>query len=467
MSQLWRISVVTGVGLFLETCAFYMVFLLVSGALNLDEASLPFWLVFLTLIWAFLMSGWVQRLPFSSRLRGAVGLVASAVSLFLLSYLDQSLGNSPVDVFLDGGARTVTMLVFGLVFLLLLWWRGATMAYEEITLDSIRNSFRWGLMALFAVVLFDAFSSKTFVSGFLVVGFFAVGLVGLALARFSWEAGDAQVMSGNWLIPIVASAGAVIIAALLIGALGMGGLDEFTRTTLSSMGEAGRWVLLPVLLAMGGLASLLVTLANLVSGWFGGGDLSGLELAQQQLGEFRQQMQEKTGDGGLPPILLSLIKGTALAVALAAAAWFLYRIFRLRRLLQRSGSVEETRESLYSWSRANRDLSALLADWWNSLPGVGRKQKEQTSEPANPREFYHRLLNEAEKLGRPRWEWETPKQHQVALRGMLPREPVGRIVDWFQTSHYGQSDPEEAGLAELRRDWAAITEFIEEQGRRE
>ena len=467
MSQFWRISAITGVGLFLEACAFYLIFVLASEAIRLSEASLPFWLVLLTLIWAFLMSGWVQRLSLSLRLRGAVGLIASIVSLLVLYYLGQSPGQSPVGVFISDDARTVAALVFGLVFLLSLWWRGATMAYEEMTLDTIRCSFRWGLMALFAAVLVDAFSSQHLVNAYLVVGFFAVGLVGLALARFSWEAGDAQVMSSSWLIPIVTSAGAVILAALLIGALGMGGLDEFTKTTLSSIGDAGRLALTPVLLAMGGLASLLVSLANLVSGLFGGGDLSGLELARQRLGEFHQQLREEAGGGGLPPVLVGFIKGTALAVALVAAGWLLYRIFRLRRLLRRPGSVEETRESLYSWSRANRDLSALLADWWNSLPGVGRKQKERTSEPANPREFYHRLLNEAEKLGRPRWEWETPKQHQVALRGMLPREPVGRIVDWFQTSHYGQSDPEEAGLAELRRDWAAITEFIEEQGRRE
>ena len=157
----------------MEACAFYMAFVVASGAIRLNEASLPFWLVFLTLIWAFLMSGWVQRLSLSLRLRGTVGLVASVVSLLLLSYLDQSPGHSPVGVFINGDARTVATLVFGLAFLLSLWWRGATMAYEEITLDTIRGSFRWGLTALFAAVMFDAFSSQTFVNSYLVVGFFA------------------------------------------------------------------------------------------------------------------------------------------------------------------------------------------------------------------------------------------------------------------------------------------------------
>ena len=60
MSQFWRISVVTGAGLFLETCAFYLIIKMISGALDQSEAALPFWLVFVTLLWSFLVSMYVQ-----------------------------------------------------------------------------------------------------------------------------------------------------------------------------------------------------------------------------------------------------------------------------------------------------------------------------------------------------------------------------------------------------------------------
>ena len=118
-----------------------------------------------------------------------------------------------------------------------------------------------------------------------------------------------------------------------------------------------------------------------------------------------------------------------------------------------------------SWSRANRDISALLAGWWNSFAPVGGRREARASEPANAREFYHRFLEVAERLGRPRWEWETPKQHQSAMRALLPREPMARIIDAFQTFHYGGTEIDNAELAGLRQDWTAINEFLVEQER--
>ena len=134
--------------------------------------------------------------------------------------------------------------------------------------------------------------------------------------------------------------------------------------------------------------------------------------------------------------------------------------------MRRTGLVEETRASLFSWSRANRDLSALLAGWWNSFSPAGGSRTANTSDPANAREFYHRFLEVAERLGRPRWEWETPKQHQSAMRALLPREPMARIIDAFQTFHYGQTEIDQGELGSLRQDWAAINEFAAEEERR-
>ena len=55
------------------------------------------------------------------------------------------------------------------------------------------------------------------------------------------------------------------------------------------------------------------------------------------------------------------------------AEWLLYRVFRFRRLFRQKGQVEETRESLFSWSRANQDLSGLISDWLNGL-ATARKE---------------------------------------------------------------------------------------------
>ena len=466
MSQFWRISAVTSVGLFLEACAFYFAISVAAVAIQLPEAGLPLWLVFLGLLSSYFLSVWVQSLPYTPSVRGVIGLALSVLVLLALSYMHTGPGPGSLSDLVDGDARTIAVLIISLFFLVCLCWRGATIAFDEISLETLRGSFRWGLAALFVAVVADAISSQDIVSAYLVVGFFAVGLAGLALARFSAEVGETQEMATGWWLPIGVSVGGVILLALLIGALGMGGLDDFTGTTLRSIGNLGLWVLKPVFLVLGVLASVLVSLANLISGWLGGGDLSGLELAQQRLIEFQDQLETGSTENGPPPILLGALKWLAFALLIGAAGWLLYRVFRFRRLLRAPGLVEETRESLFSWSRANRDLSDLLASWWNSFSLVSGRRAENATEPANAREVYHRFLEVAETLGRPRWDWETPKQHQSAMRALLPREPVARIIDAFQTSHYGQSEIGQGELMNLRQDWVAISEFAAEEERR-
>ena len=88
-------------------------------------------------------------------------------------------------------------------------------------------------------------------------------------------------------------------------------------------------------------------------------------------------------------------------------------------------------------------------------------------EPSDPREFYYYLLAAADQLEHPRREWQTPKEHQNTLQEVLPIAPVAHIVDRFQSVHYGQYEADEAEVDRLRRDWAAINEFLWEQGQRQ
>ncbi|MDP6228545.1 MAG: DUF4129 domain-containing protein [Dehalococcoidia bacterium] len=465
MSGFWRTSAVTGVGIFLEACAFYLVIAIVSALLGETDAALSFWLVFTALLSAFLLSGYVQSLPFSRGLRGAAGLTASVLSLLVLSQLNSGLGPTSWGNVVGGDVDTAVALFMGLVFLVLLWWRGVTMAQDEVNLDTVRASFQWGLIVLLIAVMLGSLYSTIVVSGYLAVGFIGVGLAGLSMARFTWEAKDSQGMPAAWWIPIGASVGGVIVLALLISAAGIGGLDDITRTVLKTAGNVGFLLLSPVILGVGYLAGLLVGLANLVSGWFGGGDLTELESIEAEMREFHAQMREEAGDKGPPALLVIFLKGASFAAAATFTGWLVYRIFRFQRLRSQGGDGLETRESTFSWSRANRDLSALLAEWWSSLPVVGAKRSKGIADPSNPREFYHGLLALTAKMGNPRLEWQTPKEHQHTLVGLLPREPVGRIVDAFQISHYGQVAANDRELVRLGQDWSALNEFLEERER--
>ena len=70
----------------------------------------------------------------------------------------------------------------------------------------------------------------------------------------------------------------------------------------------------------------------------------------------------------------------------------------------------------------------------------------------------------ASRFGRPRRDWETPNEHQRGIWGLLPTDPVYRIVQRFQRAHYGPEISSEGDLEDLRKDWREITDFADEEG---
>ena len=464
MNKFWSTSAITGVGLFLETCAFYLLFGFISQVAHLPVAGLSFWLVLLALVWAYLLSFYIQTLQFTGNVRGVTGLAISVVSMLILASLNWGRGMIPVSEIINGDAGTGAGVFLTLAFLVTLWWRGSTLAQDDMTLDTVRGSFRWGLVVVFAAVLIDSLGAVEIVNGFLILGFFGAGMVGLSLARFSWEAGESQSMSINWWVPIGVATSAVLALGLLISAVGLGGMDDVTRLLLRTVDTIGFWVLKPILLGFGLLVGLLIGLANWIAGFFGGGDLSTLVEAQEQILRFQENMREQAGEGGFPGALVAALKWAGFLIATALSGWLLYRLFGFRRMWRREKDVEETRESLFSWRRANQDLSLLLSDWLNNLTNVAQRKKGTAADPRNPREYYHGLLAVAAGLNLPRREWQTPKEHQSTLRGVLPVEPVAHIIDCFQSDHYGHVAAGEVELDRLKQDWEVINEFL---GKRE
>jgi hypothetical protein len=162
-------------------------------------------------------------------------------------------------------------------------------------------------------------------------------------------------------------------------------------------------------------------------------------------------------------VLITLLKWGAFLGTSALVGWLLFRIFRFRRLLRSTGEVEETRESLFTWQRANQDLTALLNQWWGNLVQAATGESRRQSAPRNPRELYYSFLGLAEELGYPRREWQTPREHQRALGWLLPAEPVAHIVDGFQLVHYGHGQVDDGRMQQLLQDWSAIRQFVTEQ----
>jgi len=255
----------------------------------------------------------------------------------------------------------------------------------------------------------------------------------------------------------------VVFLGLIISAIGLGGLDDVTKEIVKFAGNAGFWILRPILLLMGLIAGLIVGLANWASGMFGSGDFTALENAQARLNDFHEGLREQAEEKEASTALVTTLKWMALSIVSLIVGYLVYRLFRSRRFTGKEEDVEETRESLFTWKRANDDVTGMLAKWWNRMFPVKEKGLDGGKEPATPREFYHGFLGLASRLGRPRRDWETPNEHQRGIWGLLPTDPVYRIVQRFQHSHYGRSESDSTGIDDLRQDWEEINEFVDRE----
>lgn len=448
MTTFARGAFVTCVTLFLEAFAIYLIGRLLSNAIRLPEAGIPLAIAMVAIAWSFILSWYVQNIRFSLNLRGIFGLVISALSLLVLAGVSMGAGWFPIGLVFSGDLDAVASLALAAALLLLLWWRGTATARDDVTLDVIRNAFVRGVVIVLIAAAADPLMPADIIRLPVLVLYFAIGLGGLALSRFAIDSGVSQI-SRRWLAAIVVSIGAVLLVSLILGAIGVGGLDQLAKAVVRGVGFLGLWTLRPMLLLLGLLAAGLVAVGNWISGFFGGGDLSGLELARLQIEEFHESLREVEGDGP-PNVILTVIKWLAFLLALSLAGWVLFRMFRRRRLSGNDYADAETRESTFTLQAAGQDVTDTLASWFNWAANLSRRRPP----PTNPREVYHRMLDIARAVGFGRRAWQTPQEHRREANRALPDPPVARIVDEFQRYHYGPqpSNPDPDTMRSLTED---------------
>lgn len=448
MTAFARGAFVTCVTLFLEAFAIYLIGRLLSNAIRLPEAGIPLGIAMVAIAWSFILSWYVQNIRFSLNLRGIFGLLVSALSLLVLAGVSMGAGWFPIGLVFSGDLNAVASLALAAALLLLLWWRGTATARDDVTLDVIRNAFVRGVVIVMLAAAADPLMPADIIRLPVLILYFAVGLGGLALSRFAIDSGVSQI-SRRWLMAIVVSIGAVLLLSLILGAIGVGGLDQLAKAVVRGIGFLGLWTLRPILLLLGLLAAGLVAVGNWISGFFGGGDLSGLELARLQIEEFHESLREVEGDGP-PNVILTVIKWLAFLLAVSLVGWVLFRMFRRRRLAGNDYADAETRESTFTLQAAGQDMADTLASWFNWAANLSRRRPP----PTNPREVYHRMLEIARAVGFARRSWQTPQEHRQEANQALPDPPVARIVDEFQRYHYGPqpSNPDPDTMRSLTED---------------
>lgn len=441
MGRFTRAALITGIALLLEGFALYLAGRLLAHALRLPDAAIPLPVALLAIGWSFILSWYVQTIRFSLNLRGVVGLLLSAASVLALAGAGLVWDGVSFGAVFAGDIYAIAAVVLTVALLVALWWRGTALARDDVTMDVVRNAFIRGVVIVIIAAAADPLLPARIVGMPLLLGYFAVGLTGLALSRFTAE-DPTGYMNRGWLTAIGGGIAGLLLLALILGVLGVGGLDDAARAAMRGLNWLALWILRPLLLLLGLVAAGLVAVGNWISGYFGGGDLSGLETARAQIEEFHASLRDIDG-GGPPNFILTLAKWLALLTAFTLAGWVLFRLFRHRRLAGGGPPDGETRESLFTWQDAGQDLADTMGDWLNRTARLRRRR----TTPATPREVYHRLLEIAGALGMPRRTGQTPVEHRQDLSDTLPPPPVERIIDGFQQYYYGP-DTNAAGAAE-------------------
>ena len=448
MTNFARAAFVTGITLFLEGFAIYLLGRLLSNAIRLPESGVPLGIAMIAIGWSFILSWYVQNIRFSLNLRGVIGLIVSALSVLVLAGVSMGAGWFPIGLVFSGELDAVAALTITATLLLLLWWRGTAIARDDVTLDVVRNAFVRGVVIVIVAVAADAIMDANIIRLPVLFMFFAIGLGGMALSRFAIDSGVGHISRG-WLLAIVISVVTVLFLALILGALGVGGLDEVAKAIVRGIAFMGLWTLRPILLLLGLLAAGLVAVGNWIASFFGGGDLSGLELARLQIEEFHESLREVEGDGP-PSVILTVIKWLAFLAAISLAGWVLFRMFRRRRLTGGNYAEGETRESTFTLQAAGQDVADALAGLLYRASNLRRRRPP----PVNPREVYHRMLDVARAVGFARRNSQTPQEHRREANQALPDPPVERIVTGFQRYHYGpgSEDPDPETMQGLTDD---------------
>lgn len=439
------------------------------------------------LLWwlgGWFITRWSLRRPWAERRGGqvvaAIGLIAVLAGLWAVYFrLSYALWDARWLGALWGigdakGTPTLAILLLAAAGVLL-WWNGILAGREAtVSYDRLYRAFGIGVVA-WAIMLALAGSNvaRNDPGGKLLL-FFLAGLSGLALAglesvrQAAYERSGAQLAFNRFWLAAVAS---VILTILALGMLLSSLLAPETMARLLG-------VFSPVVNRLAQVLYLLITaltyivfliLTPLIA-FLRPRSPSALPPTPQPdpLESFRREMERAAQNQvGLPAWLVILAQALLIIAILAAVLLLLSRAFRRLRALDAEG-VEESRETIGSWSLFWAQLAELLRHVWRRLRPVRRLA---TLDPFVPlvvtpgeegrlsvREAYRRLLALARAYGYPRTRPQTPYEYQATLKRAFPEAPgeIETMTEAYVVARYGPVSPSETVISRVNQAWQAI-----------
>ncbi len=369
---------------------------------------------------------------------------------------------------------------------LYLWLRGIGLGHSPLFFENAYRYFSVGLIAQVALIIaWGADTQNSFMAnaGLYVAGFFFFGLSAMALAKLkgTQEQGKAgginAVFNGQWLSIIL-----VVITGIVL--VGIGAASIFSPNFLSVLGtlfnlvsgilfKVVYYILTVFVTIVGFVIGILLYIIQSIINMLQGkppaesvlsGNLTAIEGLKQGVSR------------DLSPETMLVIKWTLFAVVIAAMVFFIIRSIQRHRPARTKEDVEETNESLWSWSGFLTDLRLFFSFLWQCfrgkikkvLPGaVSALSRRHTADITGRfciREVYQHLLLQASKFGVTRRRQETPFEYSKRFGQSLPEGSayLTELTDLYVNVRYGEIKPEEKQEDKANSLWQAIKRLLSE-----
>mgnify|MGYP005844423883 CR=1 FL=1 len=331
------------------------------------------------------------------------------------------------------------------VGMLVLWWRGVSLAQRNLTLATTAFAFRCGVLVLILDAAALALYCEPAWAPPFVVAYFFYGLLAVSLARVEELAAEGgavgSAFSGRWLgILALASIGLTALGVLLSAVYSLEGIQQ-VLIWLSPLWRVLEGVLYALLSVLGRLLEpLLIWVIELARGLLSGFSLQGLSALELPAFE-----PPPPGE----PSLAQRLAGETLRYGCLGGLLFLALLvilFILPARRHHRPQVEETRESLWSGQDFLEGAADALRKGSKRLQEVGRLVARYGMgrtffRALTVRRVYARMCHLAQERGHPRNVAQTPYEYLHVLPQAFPEceEELRIITAAYVQVHYGET----------------------------
>lgn len=426
---------------------FAILFKIYLGSFSILRAMEAFHLKMAARRWIFLL--WI--------------LLAGYLSLKMLVYPASSLG------LFDLMALTIRYILqadvsgesfFHLIIVILITWRGVSIARSPVTTSGVHTSFQFGLMGLllYGMIFAPQHPVEAMIGLYL---FLYSGLTAMGMARVAslseLRGGRIPRIGTGWVASILLAAVAVTLLAAAAGWLASGRLMEllaFGLLIIIAILTAIVMIILSPLLAY--FAQILPLLAQWIEKLMDRLRMLPISRQLERLISVVNDVLEKA-----QPFLLA---GRSLILLLILAAVIGVVLLALYLRKQRFRLVEEGESEIAQLDETGNFLQKFVRRILHDARRLRLRRPAQILAAARIRRIYRQLMSLSKKLGEERAPSTTPLEFMPALSGLFPDDVAGLrlITGAYLKVRYGEY-PETAGeMDQVEAAW----ERIHRQGRK-